>query len=38
MVNEEFGTNPHEMTEANVHKIWQRFKDAVRKELGGDWS
>lgn len=38
MVNEEFGTNPHEMTEANVHKIWQRFKDAVRKELGEDWS
>ena len=34
MVNEEFGTNPQEMTEANVHKIYQRFKDAVLEALG----
>jgi hypothetical protein len=30
------GTNPQEMTEANVHKIYQRFKDAVLKALGED--
>jgi len=36
MVNQEFGTNPQEMTEANVHKIYQRFKDAVLKALGED--
>lgn len=34
IVNQELGTNPQEMTEANVHKIYQRFKDAVREALG----
>ena len=34
IVNEEHGTNPQEMTETNVHKIYQRFKDAVREALG----
>jgi len=34
MVNEEFGSNPKEMTETNVHKIYQRFKDSVKSALG----
>ena len=34
MVNQEHGANPQEMTEANVHKIYQRFKDSVRESMG----
>lgn len=36
MVNQEHGSNPKEMSEANVHKIYQRFKDAVMHALEMD--
>ena len=36
MVNAEFEPNPKPMTEANVHKIYQRFKDSLRDAMGGD--